>query len=67
MFLDQRHSLGGVQAGELYRYKAIQRLEALVAADLLPSRVSAISFTTALKIPSSTVSPFSRCVSTHLD
>jgi hypothetical protein len=34
--MDQRHSLGGVQAGELYRYKAIQLLEALVAADLLP-------------------------------
>jgi hypothetical protein len=34
--VDQRHSLGGVQAGELHLYEAIYLLEALVAADLLP-------------------------------
>ncbi len=36
VFLDQRHGLGGVQARELHGYKAIQLLEALVAADLSP-------------------------------
>src|SRR5215212_8830060 len=36
VFLDQRHGLGGVQAGELHRYEAIHLLEALVAADLSP-------------------------------
>jgi hypothetical protein len=35
VLLDQRHSLGGVQAGDLHLYKAIYLLEALVAADLL--------------------------------
>ena len=34
--MDQGHVLGGVEAGELYRYEAIQRLEAVVAADLPP-------------------------------
>jgi len=32
---DQRHSLGGIQAGDLHLYKEIYLLEALVAADLL--------------------------------
>ena len=36
VFLDQRHGLGCVKTGELDRYEAIQLLEALVAADLLP-------------------------------
>jgi hypothetical protein len=36
VFVDQRHGLCGVKAGELYRYEAIQLLEALVAADLPP-------------------------------
>jgi hypothetical protein len=35
VLLDQRHGLGGVQAGELHFYKAVHLLEALVAADLI--------------------------------
>jgi hypothetical protein len=36
VFLDQRHGLGGIEAGQLHGYEAIQLLEALVAADLAP-------------------------------
>ena len=35
VFLNQRHGLGGVEAGELHLYEAVYLLEALVAADLL--------------------------------